>query len=280
MAVTTLLLTIWFIQKRRYSTGTISAAIALLVLSEGVFLVANILNFSREVLFTLILTFLFFMVMVAWYFGRKLKNRYISFACISDYKSLLIDLHNDNSVPRYATNLVYIIKADHMDQVESKVFYSILQKQPKRAETYWFLHVSRVDEPDRFEYQFNTLIPGVLNRIDFYLGFKVEPRINLYFREVLEDLVKSGEITLMSGYESLKRNNFEGDFRFILIDRVMLRDNKLTALENFILTIHGMVRTIGIDDDKILHLDPTSTIVEQVPITIKHPSEIRIHRCS
>ena len=123
---------------------------------------------------------------------------------------------------KYATNLVYIIKANRQDQVESKVIYSIFNKQPKRADTYWFLHIDRVDEPNRFEYKVNHIIPGVLIRIDFHIGFKVDPKINLYFREIVEDLVESGEINLDSSYDSLKKHGLKGDFKFILIERVML----------------------------------------------------------
>ena len=107
------------------------------------------------------------------------------------------------------------------------MIYSIFNKQPKRAERYWLLHVDRVDEPNRFEYKVNHIIPGVLIRIDFHIGFKVDPKINLYFREVLEDLVKSGELKLESSYDSLKKHGFPGDFKFVLIERIMLSDFKL-----------------------------------------------------
>ena len=129
---------------------------------------------------------------------EKLKNRYVTFTNLDNYIDLFKDLSKDNSVPKTATNLVYVIRANRPDQVESKVIYSIFQKQPKRADTYWFLHVDKIDEPNRFDYQVTQIIPGVLIRIDFHIGFKVEPKINLYFREVLEDLIASGEIKLES----------------------------------------------------------------------------------
>ncbi|MFN8241323.1 MAG: KUP/HAK/KT family potassium transporter [Bacteroidales bacterium] len=277
MIMTTLLLAFYMYQKR-VNHKLIAVLVLLFLTVEGSFLIANLHKFKNGGWFTLLLAFLYFVIMLSWYYGRKIKNRYITFSYISDYSEQITDLHNDKSVPRTATNLVYVIKANNMDQVESKVIYSILQKQPKRAETYWLLHINRVDEPDRFEYQFNSLIPGVLNRIDFHLGFKVEPRINLYFREVLEDLVSTGEIDLSSSYDCLRKHNYCGDFRFILIDRVMLRDFKLSAWENFILTVHSIARRIAIPEDKALHLDPTSTIVEQVPITIDHREDSKIQR--
>jgi KUP system potassium uptake protein len=216
--------------------------------------------------------------MFGWYFGRKIKNRYITFSNLDNYHVLFRDLSGDNSVPRIATNLVYIIRANRPDQVESKVIYSIFQKQPKRADTYWLLHIDRVNNPNRFEYKVNQIIPGILIRVDFHIGFKVEPKINLFFREVLEDLEKSGEIKLASSYESLRKHDFTGDFKYIIIDRIMPRDYTLSSWENFILTLNNIARRLSISDIKALQLDITNTIVEQVPIAIDQEVDMRIQR--
>ena len=150
--------------------------------------------------------------MFGWYFGRKLKKVYVTFTNLDRYLPLFKDLSVDKSVPKTATNLVYIIKANRPDQVESKVIYSIFRKQPKRADTYWFLNIDRMDEPDRFEYKVTQIIPGVLIRVDFLLGFKVEPKINLFFKEVLEDMVESGQIKLESNFDSLKKHSSASRF--------------------------------------------------------------------
>jgi KUP system potassium uptake protein len=277
MIMTTMLLTNYLYQRETNHRLVFLILIVFLTI-EFSFLIANLHKFKYGGWFTLMLASLYFIIMMGWYFGRKIKNRYVTFSKLKDFSGLIKDLHDDKSIPKTATNLVYIIKANKMDQVESKVLYSIFQKQPKRAETYWLLHINRVDDPNRFEYQFSSLIPGILNRVDFHIGFKVELKINLYFREVLEDLVNSGELTLLSSFDSLKKHNLPGDFKFILIDRVMLRDYKLSAWENFILTLHGLVRIIGIPEERALQLDSTNTIVEQVPITIDHEPENRIKR--
>jgi KUP system potassium uptake protein len=245
---------------------------------EGSFLVANLHKFKSGGWFTLLLASLYFIIMVGWYFGRKLKNRYVTFTNLNRYIEFFKDLSKDESVPKVATNLVYIIKANRIDQVESKVIFSIFQKQPKRANTYWLLHVDRIDEPDRFEYQVTQIIPGVLIRIDFHLGFKVEPKINLYFREVLEDLVESGQIKLESSFDSLRKHSIPADFIYVLIDRIMPRDYKLSKIENFTLTLHSISRLLCISDVKALELDSSSTIEEQVPITIDQPIDFRIQR--
>ena len=277
MIMTTLLLSYYLYQK-----GVNHRIILILILVfltiEGSFLIANLYKFNNGGWVTILLASLFFIIMYGWYFGRKLKNMYVTFTYLDKYIDLFRELSKDESVPKTATNLVYIIKANRTEQVESKVIYSIFQKQPKRADTYWFLHVDRSDEPDRFDYKVTHIIPGILIRVDFNIGFKVEPKINLYFKEVLEDLMASGEIKLISSFDSLKKHSLPADFKYVLIDRVMPRDYELSGVENFTLALHGLSRTLCISDVKALQLDSSNTIEEQVPITIDQPLAKRISR--
>ncbi len=275
--ITTFLLAFYLFQK-----GVNHRLILLLLMVyltiESSFLIANLHKFANGGWFTILAASLFFVIMYGWYFGRKLKNRYVTFTNLNKYIDMFRDLANDESVPKTATNLVYVIKANRIDQVESKVMHSIFLKQPKRADTYWLIHVDKVDEPDRMEYQVNQIIPGILIRVDFHIGFKVEPRINLYFREVLEDLTASGEITLESSYDSLRKHMIPADFKFVLIDRVMPRDYKLSNIDTMTLTLHSFSRLICISDVRALQLDSANTIEEQVPITIDQPVGRRIKR--
>jgi KUP system potassium uptake protein len=277
MIMTTLLLSNYLYQSR-WNHRLIFLILAVYVTIEGSFLIANLHKFKYGGWFTLMLASLYLIVMIGWYFGRKLKNRYVTFTSLNKYLDSLNDLSKDTSVPKIATNLVYIIRANRIDQVESKVIYSIFQKQPKRANTYWFIHVDRSDEPDKFEYRVTHIVPGILIRVDFHLGFKVEPKINFYFKEVLEDLVESGEIKLESSFDSLKKHSIPADFLFVLIDRIMPRDYKLSTLENLTLTLHSISRFLCISDVKALQLDPSNTIEEKVPITIDQPISLRIKR--
>jgi KUP system potassium uptake protein len=277
MIMTTLLLSFYMYQKGLNHRLVLVMLLVYLTI-EGSFLVANLHKFIYGGWFTLLLAFFYFLVMFGWYFGRKIKNRYITFSNLDEYTDLIKDLANDESVPMTATNLVYIIHANRIDEVESKVIYSILKKQPKRARTYWFLHVNMVNEPFTFDYTVTQILPGILIRIDFNIGFRVEPRIDLYFSEVLEDMVRTGEIKLESSYDSLKKHNLPGDFKFILIDRVMPRDNPLSSMDNLILSVHNISRKLTIPDVKALQLDSTITIEESVPITIDKPAEARIKR--
>jgi KUP system potassium uptake protein len=165
-----------------------------------------------------------------------------------------------------------------MDQVESKVMYSIFNKHPKRANTYWLLHIDNIDAPDTFEYVVHHLIPGVLIRVDFRLGFKIERKINLYFREVVEDMVKNDEISMISQYDSLKKHSIPADFLFINLDRIMTQDYKLAPMKSFIMTLHNAIRRLSLNDVKSLGLDTSNVIEEKVPIVIEQSIKKRIAR--
>jgi KUP system potassium uptake protein len=277
MIMTTLLLSYYL-----YQSGT-DRKLAILIMVifltiESSFLIANLHKIKYGGWFTLLLATIYFLIMYGWYFGRKIKNRHITFINLGDYLELFKDMKRDKSVPKFATNLVYIIKANRQEQVESKVIYSIFKKQPKRADTYWLLHVDKVDDPNRFEYEVNQIIPGTLIRIDFHIGFKVDPKINLYFKEVIEDLVNSGEIKLESSFDTLRKYGFPADFKFVLIDRIIIRDFKLKNRENFILAIRNIARHLSIPEERALQLDQTRTIVEKVPIIIDQAVKKRIER--
>ncbi len=245
---------------------------------EGSFLVANLHKFKNGGWFSIALACVFLLIMLGWFFGRRIKNRHISFVNVNKYLHLFEDLSHDKTIPRIATNLVYIIKANNLYQIESKIMYSIFNKQPKRAETYWLLHVNVVDDPDTFSYEVNQFIPGTLIRVDFHLGFKVEPRINLFFKEVLKDMVANGEIKLSSSYESLKKHHFPADFLFVNLDRVMTQDYKLSPWETMIMGIHAFTRLLSINDVKALGLDSSSVIEEKVPISVERPLNRKIKR--
>lgn len=277
MIMTTLLLSYYLFQKAPGRVYPFTILVVFLTI-EGAFLIANLHKFMYGGWFTLLLASLYFLVMLSWYFARKIRNRHISFSKIADYLPLIKDLSEDKSVPLASTNLVYIIKANNRGEVESKVLYSIFQKQPKRAKTYWLVHVDRVDDPVRFEYEVEQIIPRILIRLDFHIGFKVEPKINLYFREAVEDMIKAGELIPESGYMSLRNHGFPGEFQFILIERIMIRDYKLSNWESFVIALNKLTSRLSLSDIKALQLDSTITTVEKVPIIIDQALPARISR--
>jgi KUP system potassium uptake protein len=218
------------------------------------------------------------LVMGIWFLGRKIKNRYITFTKINEHLNMLKELSRDHSVPKFSTHLVYLTSADRKDEIESKIMYSIFQKQPKRADIYWFIHIHTEDKPYTMEYKVDILANNDVIKVEFRLGFRIEQKINLYFRRVVEELVANGEIDITSRYVSLAEKNITGDFRFIVIKRHLSYDNELSAFENLVMDGYFMLDSLSISEDKAFGLDTSSVKIEKVPLVISPPKEIRLKR--
>lgn len=277
MLMTTSLLNFYLILKR-YNKIFITIFIATFAVIEVAFLVANLHKFWDGGYITLLIAMILMATMFVWYFARKIRNRYLVFVKLSDYLPVLEDLSHDESVPKYATNLVYLTSADHRTEIESKIMYSILNKQPKRADIYWFVHVHVVDEPYTMEYRVNEFLHDDVIRIDFRLGFRVAPRISLMFKKVVEDMVKNKEVDITSRYASLNKNNIIGDFRFILIEKFISYDNDLPFYEKWILDSYNILKKMGLSEEKAFGLDSSAVTIESFPLMITAPKEINLKR--
>ena len=206
--------------------------------------------------------------MYAWYYARKIRNRLVEFVKLDDYLGLITELSNDTSVPKYATHLVYLTSANRRDEVESKVIYSILQKQPKRADIYWFVHVDVVDAPYTMEYKVQELVNDKVIHVDFRLGFRVEQRINVMFRQVVQDLVAKGEVDIRSRYDSLSKSNLIGDFRFVVIEKHISNENVFGVVEKIVLEIYAFLKLFGLPEEKAFGLDTSLVTIEKVPLVV------------
>ena len=277
MIMTTLLLSV-YLHKRKLNVFIRFLVLGLFLTIEGTFLYANLHKFVDGGWLTIMLAFFFFIVMYGWYFGRKIKNKFITFTSLKKETEVIYELSMDYNVPKIATNLVYITKANKLDQIESKIMYSIFNKHPKRANTYWFLHIDSLDTPDTFEYTVHHIVPVVVIKVEFHLGFKVERRINVYFKQVLEDLEKTHEISMVSHYKSLKRHSIPADFLFVNLDRILVNDYKLPPLKRFTMCLHNFIRRMGINDVKAFGLDTSNVIEEKIPIVIAREEKKRIRR--
>lgn len=277
MIMTTTLLTYYMFVKR-YNKIFIYVCWATYISIESAFLIANLSKFTHGGWITLLIASLLISVMLVWYYARKIRNRYVEFVKLSDHLPVLEDLSRDLTVPKYATHLIYLTSADSKDEIESKIIYSIMQKQPKRADIYWFVHVDTVDEPYRMEYKVCEFIHDDVIRIDFLLGFRVAPKINLMFRKVVEDMVRNKEVDITSRYKSLNKNNIIGDFRFIVIEKFLSYENELPFYEKVILDIYGILKHFSLSEEKAFGLDTSSVTVEAVPLIITPPKELQMKR--
>jgi KUP system potassium uptake protein len=277
MLMTTLLVAN-FLRRKKLPTYIVGIFLVIYLLIEGTFLAGNLVKFVHGGWFTLSVGLFLFTVMWAWHTARKIRNRYVKFIEIEDYFSILKELSDDETVPKYASQLVYLTSANFNSEVESKIVYSILQKQPKRADVYWLVHVDVVDEPYKREYEVDFLVPNKLIRIDFKLGFRVEQQINLLFRKVVEDLVKKGEVDITSTYKSLNRHKIVGDFRFVVIEKVLSRSHNLSFYESFIMAFYKILKKISLSEERGFGLDLSFVTVEKVPLMLAAPETVEIHR--
>ena len=277
MLMTTYLLSHYLISKRIKSFYIIVLLLVYLSI-EISFFIANVVKVTHGGWVSLLICGLIMLVMWTWYKGRKIKNRYITFTHINDHLNMLKELSHDHSVPKFATHLVYLTSADSRDEIESKIMYSIFQKQPKRADIYWFIHIHVEDEPYKLEYKVDILANNDVIKVEFRLGFRVDQKINMYFRKVVEELVEAGEINIISRYASLAEKNIVGDFRFIVIKRHLSYENELSLYENLIMDGYFMLDALSLSEDKAFGLDTSSVKIEKVPLVIAPVKEIRLKR--
>ena len=237
---------------------------------EGIFLAANLSKFLAGGWCTMFIGGILFLMMYVWIRAIKIRNHYISSKPLDDYYQIISDIKADMSIPKYASNLVYINHASKEGTVDDKLVYSIINKQPKRADHYWLINMDFVDTPDTLEYDCKVLIPNTLYNITMHIGFRIEPRVSLYLRQVVEDLVANKKVDLTSNYPSLRKNGISGDFRFIIIHRVYYPENSVNRQQNLLMNFYALISKIGIDEPKALGLDTSMVMVERVPLIIDH----------
>lgn len=235
---------------------------------EGIFLAANLSKFVAGGWFTLLIGGLICFIMFVWVGAQKIRRRYMSTRRLSDYYGIISDIKADESIPKYASNLVYVNHAHKDGCVDDKLLYSIINKQPKRADHYWLINLEFVDTPDTLEYTCSTLIKDTLFSVNMRIGFRIEPRVSLYLRQVVEDLVAGGELELTSSYPSLRKNKIPGDFCFIIIHRIYYPEDSRDRKQNLLMSLYALIRRIGIGEPNALGLDTSVVVVERVPLII------------
>lgn len=245
---------------------------------EIAYLVALMDKFTHGGYITLMIGGLLFAVMYVWYRARKIKNRYVEFVRVEEYIPKLEELSNDTSVPKYATHLVYLTSANNHKEIEHKIMYSILSGMPKRADIYWFVHVDTLDDPYTSEYVVEHIIPNDIIRVEFRLGFRMQPRLNLMFKKVVEDLVANREVNIMSRYESQQRNNMVGDFQFIVMEKFLSQDNELPFFEEIIMKLYFWVKELGVSEEKSFGLEQSNVAIEKFPLVVAPVSKLKLSR--
>jgi KUP system potassium uptake protein len=277
MLMTTLLL-VNYLSHIKVNKWLIALLLLIYVAIEGSFLAANLLKFTHGGWVSLVISSVFIFVMWIWYKGRKIKNRLTEFVQLKSYIPILEQLSKDESVSKFATHLVYLTSADLQNEIESKIMYSILQKQPKRADIYWFVHIHVDDQPYTMQYKVDHIVPNDIIKVEFKLGFRVEQKINYYFRKVVEELVLNGEVDVTSRYASLRGQNITGDFKFVVLQRHLSNENELSAYEQWIMDVYFTLDRLSLSEAKAFGLDTSSVLIEKVPLVITPLKEFKLKR--
>ncbi|WP_303311429.1 KUP/HAK/KT family potassium transporter [Hymenobacter sp. BT730] len=277
MLMTTLLLSMW-LRAKRVPMVLVVLFLLLYGAIEGSFLVANLIKFPHGGWVSVAISLCLISVMYIWLRAFYIKRRLTEFVKIDPYMEALKQLSADESVPKYSTHLVFMTSAERQTEIESKIIYSIFQKRPKRADIYWFVHVDTTDQPYTMEYKVVELAPDDAFRITFRLGFRVEQKINLYFRKVIEDLVRNKEVDITSRYESLSKQHVTGDFRFVVLEKFLSVENDFPLVERFVMQAYFYIKQFIASEDKYFGLDTSSVKVEKVPLVIAPVREVSLER--
>lgn len=249
--------------------------LAVFGLIESVFFVSSLSKFLHGGYFTAILTLLILFIMVVWYRGTMLERHYRTDLILKEHRYTLEKLSGDDSIPIMSQNLVYLENGSDIETIDRDILYSILDKDPKRARAYWFLSVNVLDSPDDMNYELSTYGTDCIFRIRLNLGFKCSQRINVYLRQIVQDLLESGELPEQNKIYSIYGPSPVGNFKFCMIHKSVPSKAGLSVMDEFILNAKYAIRQAAGDKSKWYGLDNSSLIVETVPLLIAHHEKER-----
>lgn len=277
MLMTTILLT-FYLRHRGVSRWLCGLFLAFFITLEGVFFIANMFKFTHGGWFTLLIAGMVGFVMIVWRNSTRIRNSYIDFRPVKTMAPVISAIKADSEIPKFASNVIYFSRSADSSQLESKLLHSIINRQPKRADHYWVMHIEHLDEPEALEYAVETVVPDTLFFVTLRLGFRVEPKVSVYLRQIVEDMVAAGELDLISTYPSLRREHIPGDFRFIILNRIFSLASTCSRGEAFLLRLHDTLRRLGTSDREAMGLDTSGVTLETVPLIISTAPTRRITR--
>ena len=277
MLVDTLLMA-YFLYTHRSNMWLVIMFLVVYFAVEGAFMLANLEKFTHGGWVSVLICVILAGVMFIWLKAGQIKAQLTEYTKLSTYIDALKELSRDASIPKYATHLVFMSNASRTSEVESKIIYSIFEKRPKRADIYWFVHVDTTDEPYTMQYKVDVIEPEDVIKVTFKLGFRIEQRINLYLKRVIEDMVKNKEVDITSRYESLNKHNVIGDFRFVVLEKFLSFENELPIFEQLIMKAYFFIKGFTTSEDKWFGLDSSAVKIEKVPLIIRAVERVKLQR--
>ena len=277
MMMTTILLTYFMIYRLKWNKYLVIGILLLFASVEFSFFIANVAKIKERWMF-LFFELIIFMTMYVWYYSRLIRNRFLKFVELGRYSQLLNALSNDNSVPKFATHLVYLTKANNRTDIEEKVINSIFAKKPKRADVYWFVHLNRTEHPYTLDYEINELVEDKVIKVNINIGFRIPPRTELYFKRITQELMANKELNLHLKSDGSNQYNSEPDFKFVVIEKFLSVENEFTLREGLLLNTYFFLRRLGLKDEKAFGLDKSDVEIEYVPLIYHRAENIGLTR--
>lgn len=277
MMMTTILLNYYLLFKLKWNHVYVALIIGLFAIVETSFFIANVAKIKERWMFLFFELFIF-LVMYVWYYARKINNRFVKFADLGRFAPQLIALSEDDAIPKFSTHLIYLTKANSRTQVEDKIINSILSKKPKRADVYWFVHINRKEEPYTMSYDVSELVDDKIIKVNINIGFRIQPKTELYFKKIVQDLVTNKELNLHIRPDGSTKYNAEPDFKFVVIEKFLSVENELTLRRGILLNAYFYLKDLGLSDEKAFGLDKSDVVVEQVPLLYQASPMIELQR--
>jgi len=278
MLMTTLLISV-YLHSRRVPLALTALITAVFLTIETAFFIANLEKFPEGGFISVFVGFILFAIMWLWYKGRQLRHALTIMEETPVFFETLVELSKDKTLPQYATHLVYLTGSETSDKLEQETMRSILEKTPKRADVYWFVHVKTADEPFAMKYCVKTIAKDDVYHLTFTLGFRIEPRLNYFFELALKDMEANKEVDAASRHPSLDKYNIDGDIRFVMHSSFLSHENDLPFKQNFIMRSYYFLRRwLSIREDHAYGLDASNVEIEHEPIVVAEPQGMKLTR--
>lgn len=277
MMMTTILLSYYLVYKLKWNKWMVAIIVIVFATVETSFFIANVAKIKERWMFLFFELFIF-MVMYVWHNARKINNRFTKFVDLGKFAATIKELSEDDLIPKFSTHLIYLTKANNRHQVEEKIINSIFSKKPKRADVYWFVHINRTEHPYTLSYDVSELLDDKVIKVTINAGFRIQPRTELYFKKIVQDLVAKKELNLHIRPDGSTKYNAQPDFKFIVIEKFLSVENEFTLKDGLLLNSYFFLKGLGQRDEKAFGLDKSDVVVEDIPLLYQPMQQIELTR--
>ena len=273
MLMTTFLILFYLLQEGMPKVFAYSI-FAFFAVIESIFFISSATKFMHGGYVAVFMALLIFGIMLIWHRGNVIQEREYDRISLCDYKEQLQELRQDPSIPQYQTNIVFLTSKIKGHQIGKEIIYSILDKRPKKAKVYWFVNVFVTDEPYTNEYYVDMMDTDYIVNVQLRLGFRMNQEVNVYIRQIVNDLMEEGKLPKQPQKYSLTKGREVGDFAFVLIREELTRVTSLSAIDTAVMQIKLAIKKIAFDPARWFGLEYSDVIVEHVPLVIGSQKEV------